>query len=238
MTLEGLLKLFVLPHVAAGTAALALFWIAAVLRKGSPLHRHVGQGYLLAMLAIIMTALPLVALTWIRGYVVMSVFLGYLTLLIALTCRNAWCAIRFRRDPDRFVGRDMQVLATITGVAGIFVVAVGLTRQAWILVAFGMIGPVILFQLAKRLRAHSRGEALESNWWLKEHYGAMIANGVATHIAFFQIGLMRLLPGLETALLQQMAWFGPLMIALVAGRWLDRRYRHWPRARQTSAGTS
>lgn len=237
MTLESLLNLFVLPHVVAGTAALALFWMAAVLRKGSPLHRRVGQGYLLAMLAIIMTAIPLVLLTWMRGHPVTAIFLAYLTLLIALTCRNALCAIRFRRAPDRFMGRDMQMLATITGLAGIVVVATGLSRQAWILVGFGLIGPVILFQLARRIRAYRHGETLESNWWLKEHYGAMIANGVATHIAFFQIGLMRLLPGLETAVLQQMAWFGPLMIALLAGRWLDRRYRQWPRAGRTGAGT-
>ncbi|NDY95848.1 hypothetical protein [Wenzhouxiangella limi] len=236
MNLDTVLTLFVLPHVVAGTVALALFWMAAVLQKGSPLHRRVGQGYLLAMLAIILTAIPLVILTWMRGHPVTAIFLGYLTLLIALTCRNAWCAIRFRRDPARFAGLDMQVLATTTGLAGIIVVIMGLTRQAWILVAFGMIGPLILLQLAKQRRARKRGQALASNWWLKEHYGAMIANGVATHIAFFQIGLMRLLPGLETALLQQMAWFGPLMIALLAGRWLDRRYSQWPRARQT--GTS
>ncbi len=238
MTLETLLKLFVVPHVIAGTVALALFWVAAVLRKGSPLHRRVGQGYLLAMSAIILTAIPLVILTWMRGHPITAIFLGYLTLLIALTCRNALCAIRFRRDPARFAGLDMQVLATITGMAGMVVVMTGLIRQAWILVAFGMIGPIILFQLAKQVRARKRGQALASNWWLKEHYGAMIANGVATHIAFFQIGLMRLFPGLETALLQQMAWFGPLMVALLAGRWLDRRYRQWPRAGRTATGAS
>ncbi|MFP4208121.1 MAG: hypothetical protein ACLFSC_05630 [Wenzhouxiangella sp.] len=237
MSLETLLHLFVGPHLIAGTVALVLFWVAAVLVKGSPLHRRVGQGYLLAMLAIILTAIPLVILIWMRGHPITAMFLGYLTLLIALTCRNALAAIRFRRDPARFAGLDLQLLGAVTGLAGMVVVITGLTRQAWILVAFGMIGPLILFQLARQARARRRGQALASNWWLKEHYGAMIANGVATHIAFFQIGLMRLLPGLETALVQQMAWFGPLIIALAVGRWLDRRYGQWPQPSQTRPGT-
>jgi len=47
---------------------------------------------------------------------------------------------------------------------------------------------------------------------------------VATHIAFLQIGLMRLIPDLGGALTQNLAWFGPLAAAFLAGWWLDRRY--------------
>lgn len=36
-------------HAAIGTIALAAFWSAAFLRKGSPLHRRAGQLFLLAM---------------------------------------------------------------------------------------------------------------------------------------------------------------------------------------------
>jgi hypothetical protein len=52
----------------------------------------------------------------------------------------------------------------------------------------------------------------------------MIGNGVATHIAFMQIGLMRLFPELGSTMIQHLAWFGPLAVGIAAGFWLDRRY--------------
>ncbi len=224
MTFEQALQLFVPLHVIGGTAALALFWIAAVLKKGSPLHRRVGQAYLAAMLVILITAIPLIVLTWMRGNVVMSVFLAYLTALIAISCRNTLAAIRFRGDPARFFGRDVQVLAFVVGLAGVAVIVLGLTRQAWILVGFGMIGPFLLTATGKAIRARRRGAGLEPRWWLKEHYGAVVANGAATHIAFFQIGMSRLFPNADLGVIQNLAWFGPLVAAFVAAAWLNRRY--------------
>jgi hypothetical protein len=52
----------------------------------------------------------------------------------------------------------------------------------------------------------------------------MIGNGVATHIAFLQIGLLRLVPELGATVIQHLAWFAPLAVGIAAGRWLDRRY--------------
>ena len=46
-------------HVIPGTVALATFWIAALARKGGVPHRLAGKAYLLAMLAVLLPALPL-----------------------------------------------------------------------------------------------------------------------------------------------------------------------------------
>ena len=46
-------------HVADGAVALVTFWSAALLRKGSPLHRRAGQVYLLAMLGMVVTGVPM-----------------------------------------------------------------------------------------------------------------------------------------------------------------------------------
>src|SRR5690606_41412731 len=54
-------SVFVALHIAGGAVALAAFWSAALLRKGSPAHRLVGRGYLLAMLAVIARGVPLTA---------------------------------------------------------------------------------------------------------------------------------------------------------------------------------
>jgi uncharacterized membrane protein len=224
MTLTDFFSLFVFPHVAAGTVALSLFWVAALMRKGTVLHRRIGQAYLLAMAVILMTSIPLVGLTWLRGHTITAVFLAYLTLLVASSCRNTLAAIRFRASPERYFGLDLKVLALAVGVTGVAVMLLGLSRQAWILVGFGLIGPFLLIETFKRIRALRQGPRPAANWWLREHAGAMIANGAATHIAFFQIGLARLFPNLDMGVVQNLAWFGPLMVALVAGLWLNRRF--------------
>jgi hypothetical protein len=89
-----------------------------------------------------------------------------------------------------------------------------------ILAGFGAIGPLASIG-GMRIRRRVQSDRL---WWLKEHFGAMIGNGVATHVAFMSIGLRSLLPNADPALLNYLAWFGPLSVALVAGRWLNRRY--------------
>ena len=224
MTLISTLEHFVFPHVAAGTVALTLFWLAALMRKGTTLHRRIGQAYLVAMSVILITSVPLVSLAWLRGHVVGAIFLAYLILLVGLSCRNTLAAIRFRRSPERFFGLDLRVLVSVVGLSGLGVVVLGFSRGAWILVGFGLIGPFAFIETVKRIREMNQGSQVAKNWWLREHYGAMIANGAATHIAFFQIGLNRLFPNLDMGVLQNLAWFGPLIVSGLVAVWLNRRY--------------
>ncbi|MCB1609706.1 MAG: hypothetical protein KDI71_22310, partial [Xanthomonadales bacterium] len=51
-----------------------------------------------------------------------------------------------------------------------------------------------------------------------------IGNGVATHIAFLGIGLRRLLPEADAGGLQLFAFTAPLLFAVIATVWLNRKY--------------
>ena len=53
----------------------------------------------------------------------------------------------------------------------------------------------------------------------------MLGNGIATHIAFLGIGLPRLLPAVDGTVLHYGAWFGPLVVAVIAKLVLDRRWK-------------
>ena len=132
----------------------------------------------------------------------------------------AWLAIRWKRDFQRYTGPGYRISAVALTVTGLAVVAVGVYYGAWLLIIFGLIGPLGGLEARNLVRKGPQGP----RWWLKEHYGAMIGNGVATHIAFLQIGLMRLVPGIGDSMVQHLAWFGPLAVAFMAGYWLDRRY--------------
>lgn len=208
-------------HIGAGSVALAGFWGAALSRKGSSVHRFAGRFHLVAMLVILVTAVPLTARAFGAGHTVTGFFFLYLIILVAHSCRTAWRAIRDRRDFAAFAGPAYRIGGLAVAVAGTWVLMLGLWHGAWILVAFGALGPVIGRDVLHLVR---RGPDAP-NWWLRQHFGGMIGNGVATHIAFAQIGLGRVLANLDVAWIQYLAWLGPLAVGLAAGFWLERKHR-------------
>ncbi len=212
---------FAQPHAWLGTLALLSFWVAALARKGSRPHRYAGRVFLLAMAAVVLTAVPLTLASWLRGHVVTATFLAYLIVLVTVNGLNAWRAIRWRADFAAYANRGFRWGAWILGLTGTAVVVFGLVRMVPILIGFGLVGPILAWQ---SLRMARRGPT-HSLWWLRSHYGAMLGNGAATHIAFLQIGLSRFLSELGLPVILNIAWFGPLLVATVAGVLLDRRYR-------------
>lgn len=222
-------------HAAIGTIALAAFWSAAFLRKGSPLHRRAGQLFLLAMGGILLTGVPMAAYAWLaRERPVTAAFLAYLLVITATAMWTAWRAIRDRHDVARYTGPAYAVLAWLSLLAGAGVLALGLSVGAPLLIGFSAVGLFAGVDMLRK-RRHRERLAARPRWWLVEHYTAMLGNGVATHIAFLGIGLPRLLPGIDGTALHYAAWFAPLGVALVAKRVLDRRWKPKPAAAPPAA---
>lgn len=207
-------------HVAAGSVALCTFWIAAVLRKGTPLHRLVGRTYLLAMLGILVSSLPLAAFAFAGGRPVTGSFLLYLVLITGTACFLAWRAVRARRDVAAYLAMPYRPLVWLNLLAGAAMLLLGLRFGAPLLYGMSVVG---LLAGGAMLRFAAR-PAAGPGWWLERHYGGIVGCGVATHIAFLNLGLQRLLPGDYPQVALYAAWFGPLVVAVIATRWLDRRY--------------
>lgn len=214
-------SIFVALHVGAGALALLAFWLNAALRKGSRAHRLVGRAYLVAMVAVIASGVPLLVQRLVDGHPVTAAFLGYLLLLTSTATWLLWRAVRDRTAPQRYTGRAYGALAFANLLAGAGVLVLGLRVGAPLLIGFSAVGVVSGIDMLRK-RATLASRAL---WWREEHYGAMLGCGVATHIAFLGIGLPRLLPSVDGAALQYVAWFAPLAVASVAKVLLDRRYR-------------
>lgn len=222
---------YVLLHVTAGTLALATFWLAAVLRKGSANHRLVGRVHLLAMATVILSGVPLAIQRVLTGHPVTALFLGYLLLLVSTTVWLAWRAIRDRDDPRRYLGRTYHVLAVANPISGLAVLGTGLHAGQPLLIGFAFVGLVTGFDMWRRRRTIPT----RPRWWMEEHYGAMVGNGAATHVAFLAIGLPRLFPGLGGSTLFYVAWFAPVLLAFVSKALLDRRYRVGSQPRRAQA---
>lgn len=217
-------QMLVAVHAGIGTVALASFWAAAFLRKGSPAHRRAGQLFLLAMCGILATAAPMAVYAWIYRGPVLATFLGYLLVITGTGMWSAWRAVRDKHDVARYTGPVYAALAWLSLLSGVGVLALGIKVGAPLLMGFSAVG---LFAGQDMLRKRRNRERLaaQPRWWMVEHYSAMVGNGVATHIAFLGIGLPRLLPAVDGVALHYTAWFGPLVVALVAKLLLDRRWK-------------
>ena len=210
-------------HGLIGILALSAFWTAGFTRKGSPLHKASGKIYLLTMAGILLTACPLVLSMLLNGQQIAAMFFAYLIVITTTGVWNSWRAIKDKRDWARYTGPIYKFLMGLNGVSGLAVIYAGLSlakQNAGIFIAFSLVG--ILSAL--KMWRFKRKPPNDARWWLKEHFGAMIGNGVATHIAFLSIGLPKLLPMLSGPLLQNIAWLGPLGLSIVAGFYLNRKY--------------
>lgn len=207
-------------HITAGSLALLTFWTAAIARKGSPLHVRVGRVYLGAMHGVVLSALPMALVFFARGKPGIGTFLLYLVVLSGTSIWLARRAIRKKRDVQGYHDRRYRLVGWANLVAGAASLAVGLKLGSTLLGGFSFVGIAIGIGMLRQARRLPDAR----NWWLKEHYGAMLGNGVATHVAFLGIGMRTVIASFDQAWLQLVPWFGPLAVAMVAGVILDRRY--------------
>jgi uncharacterized membrane protein len=207
-------------HIAAGSIALAAFWITAALPKGTSLHRRVGGTYLLAMAAVILSAIPLCIISFVTGRTLNGVFLAYLVLITSTAIYTGWRAVRDRRSVAAYIGNWYRPVAWLNLVGGATVLGVGLYSATSLLVGMSVLGLVVGYRM---LRFMARPPT-NRTWWLQRHFTALVASGAAAHIAFLNLGLRRLLPVGGSGWVTYVGWFGPFIAATFAIIWLNRRY--------------
>lgn len=220
---EGLIyQLLLVTHSVAGIAGLVAFWIPALAKKGGRIHRTAGKFFLLAMLLVTVTGIPLAVVLFTRGQWIFAVFLLYLAVLLSTSTASAWGALKLKHRPDRYFGKEYIATAWLLAASGGLVSALGLIYGVMLLTIFGVIGPLAAIDMFKRYRMTSRS----ANWWLFEHFGGMIGGGIATHVAFGAFGLRRLWPGYAAldGWIGMLPWILPVALGIVAGMLLERKY--------------
>lgn len=220
-------------HIGVGALALGTFWIGGLTRKGSRLHKGAGKVYLGTMAVVLASSVPLTVTLALQRSAVVGAFLAYLLVITASGVWQAWRAIKDKSDFAAYTGPVYRVLAWLNLLSGAALLTLGVQRGILLFAGFslvGIIGGWSMLRFARRAPDDPR-------WWLREHLSAMVGNGVATHIAFLAIGLPRLVPALDTPAYQYAGWFGPVIVAQIAGALLRRRFLA-PRANAQSQRSS
>lgn len=222
-------------HAAVGTTALVTFWVSGMAKKGSPVHKASGKIYLLSMVGILLSAFPMATYILLNGKPVIGGFLLYLLIITMTSVWNSWRSIRDKRDWKRYTGPAYKALMVLNLLSGLAIAGVGLflaQQMQMVITSFSLIGLIGAYQMYQ----FQRQTPSDPRWWMREHLTAMVGNGVATHIAFMQIGLPKILPMIAGPVMVNIAWMGPLLVAVIAGTYLTRKYA--PKRAEPAAKTN
>jgi hypothetical protein len=223
MTGNIMYQALVMIHAIAGITGLLAFWIPAIAKKGGKVHRSAGKVFLLAMLVVIITGVPLSLFLLTKTQWVSAVFLLYLAVLLGASTGGAWFALKLKHDQQRYYGSAYIAVAWLLLLSGATVSTLGYIFEVTLLLIFGLIGPFAAFDMFKRKRETTR----PANWWLLEHFGGMIGGGIATHVAFGAFGLRQLWPAYASleGWVGLLPWIAPVVVGVVATLLLERHYR-------------
>jgi hypothetical protein len=226
-------QLLLRAHIAAGSAALILFWIPAIAPKGSRLHIRAGWFYVVCMSVVVLTALTLSGLLFadpiaIRGIAAppspaglvrfllnQRVFATFLAYLAALTLAAGWqgiWAIEKKQEPSKMRTPFSLALNIAVILGGLVVLFLGIRYGRGPLIGMSPIGPLIgVGNLSYLLR----GPQSRMNWWYA-HLSSMLATGIAGYTAFVVIGGGRLFPWLARTQWFTIFWVLPSIIGVPA----------------------
>lgn len=198
-------------HIASGFAALLVFWLPLVAKKGGQLHRRVGWFYVWAMAMVSVTAffMGIYRLTWNPGPGHAAIPFAWFLLFIAiLSSATAWYGIRVLRFKRRT--KAHRQLADLFFPVVLLGSGIGMSTYGWaisfpLLQYFPLLG---LFLGGSQLLYWLRAPKLNSHF-IVEHIVGMMSCCIATVTAFTVFGAPRLLNVESVSLF---VWFAPTLI--------------------------
>lgn len=207
-----LIRQVLLPiHLVAGLAALVLFWVPALTKKGGPWHRAAGRWYVRAMAIITVTGVALALLFLAQGRWQSALFLLFLGVITGTSLWNGWRVLRTKRDPAGYLTGGHIAVALLNVVTGAALIAFGIAVEMPLLYAFGPVGLVI----GGNMLAFAPWRSSDPLFWRVEHLTGMIGSGIASHVAFLAFGGSRLF-GWGTSGYGLFLWLAPVVIGTAA----------------------
>ena len=207
-------------HIAAGFAALVLFWVPALTKKGSPPHRAAGRWYVAAMTFITVTGFLLAGLFLAGGRTQAGLFLLFLGVLTGTSLWNGWRVLRVKKDAAAYASGLHLPVALANVIGGTVLIGYGIAMKLPLFYAFGPVGLII----GGNMLAYSLRRNDDPKFWLYEHFTGMIGSGIASHVAFLAFGGRQLF-GWGQSGYGLWLWITPVVVGTVAITLLNFYYR-------------
>ena len=225
-------------HIVAGSMALCLFWMPALMKKGSINHIRFGRYYANAMYTVIasgalMSLMVLVNPLAIKGHLLGEgqdpavlaerlrlfwAFLLYLSLLTFVAVRQGVAVLTAKSD-TALLRSPLHILPVwLLLFSGIALLATGIIREHILFIVFGIFGPILALQTLR----YCYKKTVSPKAWLIEHFSSIIGSGIGAHTAFIAFGGRYLFEGLGQW--QLLFWVAPGVIGAVCIAQLAKRY--------------
>jgi hypothetical protein len=222
-------------HMSVGAVALIAFWVAALSRKGGPVHRAAGTFYLLSLICVMASTLPFVAVAVIEGRAAQVMLLSYLLMVTLTAAWLTWRSVRDRRDFTRYTGILFRGLGTVIALLGVVILYLSTTAGSAARSVFLAGASLVGIISGSNMLMLARSGSADKRWWLAQHLNGAALNFAATHASFFGIGLVKLMPEFRGPWLPTLSQLTILALALVLRLWIGRRYFRMARLKQISS---
>ncbi|MEZ5931335.1 MAG: hypothetical protein R3F54_05195 [Alphaproteobacteria bacterium] len=208
-----------LPHILVGTAILLTFWATLLSFKGSIHHKRRGRLYLLLLIPLLASVVPITLRAAAEEGPVRIVQLLYLSVVVAAAGWTAWRAVRDRDDLQAFRGPIYVGLALVLSAMAVLLLVMGIVTQNIMAFGFSIIGIVYGGAMLGFI-----GQAASQNWWLHWHLNGIALLFAATHASFTGLVLRTLNPAWDGEVLHGLTQFGVIALAYFFRQWLSWRY--------------
>jgi hypothetical protein len=215
-------------HTMVGVLALVSFWGAAFTIKGSKIHRLAGKIYLVSILLILISVIPLIVATLEHKGLGAALGLGF---LFVMTFTAAWVAHRSivcKRNLLAYKDNIFKALAAILTVYGILILSISVRGGSFLYGFFACTG----LTLAGSMWHILRGRNAKPNWYLVQHLNGVALLFAATHASFLRFGLTKLIPIIpdtpefNTISQTSVILFALLLRLTVGRRFIEKIARH------------
>ena len=212
-------ELMMILHGVVGTAVLALFWRTMLAVKGSRQHKRSGRLYLILLLPLLISVVPITVLAAAEEGPARVVQLVFLALVVTTAGWTAWRAIRDRDHLERFRGIVFRLLAVALFASGLVLLAIGIVKQNVLTVGFSFIGVIYGGAMLGFLR-----EPASREWWLTWHLNGAALLFAASHAAFVTFLARIVLRDAYDETVHGLTQIGTLAFAYGLRQWFGWRY--------------
>ena len=176
-------------HVLGAVASVAVFWAAAVVKKGSAHHTRVGRLFVRAMTVMLVSALGLSAFNLsvplalhpldARAFWLNAIWQTYVAVQLLLSVRFGTRVARTHSVCWRDLGTDLPLAAGLL-LGGVALTVFGLGAGHAFNTAFGVVGTI---SSGRRLFVLLRPPRSPMAWWY-EHMSTLLGIGIPLHATF------------------------------------------------------
>jgi hypothetical protein len=164
-------------HILIGSVAIAAWWTAFAVRKGSDRHRAAGKLHFLTLALVVLSVGAILATGRVMAPALVIQFL-YLALCLVGVSWIGWRAIRLKSDPSGFRSPGFRRLAIALVASGSLVLLAGVIDQRPLTALFSVIG--LGYGLGMLAFLGCTGP-LHPRWWLGWHLNAVCGLFNAVH---------------------------------------------------------